>query len=215
MSPLTLFGLARDVDPTPGSIVVDNNADTLVAVVVAAAIVVCGLIGALAAYGAAAPRKHRSVRSRGHGVWIGPLPVAIGIRHALFGDSSSGGRGSRGALVVMVAGVAGAMAAITLAASISRLQDDPSLIGHGAGRVIDAGESVDRYDRLLPVVEDTNDLETVVGVHVFDLDDDERSRHAGFGVRRATRRFRSIGDHWTDRPASRRGRVGTRHTPPA
>ena len=72
----------------------------------------------------------------------------------------------------MVAGVAGATAAITLAASISRLQDDPSLIGHGAGRVIDAGESVDRYDRLLPVIEDTNDLETVVGVHVFELDDD-------------------------------------------
>ena len=172
-SPLALFGLARDVDPTPGSIVVDDGADTLVAVVVAAAIVICGLIGVLAAYGATAPRKHRPVQSRRHGLWIGPPPVTIGIRHALFGDSSSGGRGSRGALAVMVAGVAGAMAAVTLAASISRLQTDPSLIGLGAGRVIDAGESVERYDRVLPVVEATNNLATVVGVHVLELTDDD------------------------------------------
>ena len=173
VSPLTLFGLAGDVDPTPGSIVVDDNADTLVAVVVAAAFVVCGLIGAFVVYRAAAPREHRSVRSRPSGLWIGPPPVAIGIRHALFGDSSSGGRGSRGALAVMIVGVAAAAAAITLAASISRLQTDPSLSGLGAGRVIDAGESVDRYDRLLTVVEASNDLDTVVGVHVFDLADED------------------------------------------
>jgi ABC-type lipoprotein release transport system permease subunit len=70
-------------------------------------------------------------------------------------------------MIVMAAGLAGAVAALMVSASISRLQTDPSLIGQGQGRVIDSGESVDVYDRALPLLENDRRVAMLAGVHLI------------------------------------------------
>ena len=72
----------------------------------------------------------------------------------LTGESELGGRTSRGATVVLVLAVAGAVAALVVSASIERLQTDTTLSGQGGeGRELDSGESLDQYNRVLPLLE--------------------------------------------------------------
>jgi hypothetical protein len=163
VAPQVMVGLARSVDPAPGSIVVDRGVVLAVGLVaVAFGLLVVGFAARrLAASGPDRVRLPTRVIQLGH-----PLPMVIGVRHALAGEADHGGRSSRVAMIVMAAGLAGAVAALIVSASISRLQTDPSLIGQGQGRVIDSGESVDVYDRALPRLENDRRVAMLAGVHL-------------------------------------------------
>jgi putative ABC transport system permease protein len=162
-APRVMVGLARSVDPEPGSIVIDRGVVLGVALVaVAMGLLVCiSTARRLAATDADRVRRPTRLLQLGH-----PLPVVIGTRHALAGEAHHGGRSSRAAMIVMAAGVAGAVAALMVSASISRLQTDPALIGQGRGRLIDSGESVDVYDRALPQLEHDRRVAMLAGVHL-------------------------------------------------
>ena len=54
-----------------------------------------------------------------------PLPVVLGLRHAVTGESERGGRTSRAAIVVGVLGVIGVVAALTVSSSILNLRVRP------------------------------------------------------------------------------------------
>ena len=69
-------------------------------------------------------------------------------------------------MVVSAAAVAVAVAALVISASISELLTDPVLTGQGTSRVIDAGESIDAYDRALPILERDRRVAMLAGVHV-------------------------------------------------
>ena len=162
-SPQVLVDLARRVDPTPASIVVDARVVLGVGVVTA----VIGLVAAsLSARRSAAKPIGRVRRPSGVLHLQRPLPVVLGARHALFGESEQGGRASRGAAAVMAVCTAGAVAALVVSASISRLQTDPTLIGQSANRVIDSGESVEVYDRAMPILVRDRRVAVLAGIHV-------------------------------------------------
>ena len=163
VSPLVMVGLARSVDPVPGSMVVDGGVVLGVGLV---AVVFGLLVVGFSARRLAATGPDR-VRGPSRVLPLNkPLPVVIGVRHALAGEADRGGRASRAAVIVMATGVAGAVAALMVSASISRLQTDPSLIGQGEGRVIDSGESVDVYDRALPLLENDTRVAMLAGLHL-------------------------------------------------
>jgi putative ABC transport system permease protein len=159
-----LVGLARQIDPTPGSVVVDVRVvvgSALIAVVVALLVVI------IAARRGVSVAKRRTRAPLGQVQVRHPLPMVLGVRHALMGETARGGRASRSALVVTAAGLAGAVAALMVGASISRLQSDPLLTGQGEGRAIDSGESVVAYDRALALLEEDDRVEMLAGVHVI------------------------------------------------
>jgi putative ABC transport system permease protein len=162
-SPLALVGLARSVDPTPRSVLIDTG---VVLSALVGAVIVGVLMVAIAAQRAASPRGDRARQTTRPLALRRPLPLVFGVRHALFGEAASGGRTSRGAVAAVAAGVVGAVAAFTVSASIARLQTDPSLTGQGTGRVIDSGESVDVYDRALPLLEQDHRVAMLTGIHV-------------------------------------------------
>ncbi|MEP6662000.1 MAG: ABC transporter permease [Acidimicrobiales bacterium] len=160
-SRLAMVSLARSVDPAPTSIVIDSNL-VVGAIVVGFAVGLClVVVGARRAVQPPTSSSHRRVP----GIQLGrPLPAVLGIRYAVFGDA---GGASRGALAVIGAGVAAAVAALAVSASIGRLQTDPTLIGQARGRVIDSGESLDLYDRVLPLLEKDKRVAMLAGIHVI------------------------------------------------
>ncbi len=162
-SPGAMIGLARRMDPVPRSVVVDAGV-ILAAGVVALAVAL--MIAVLAARRAATHHRNRARPGRRGVPLMRPLPAVLGIRHALFAGSENGGRLSRGALAALATGVAVVVAALVVSASIARLETDPSLTGQGGGRAIDSGESVDVYDRVLPVLESDDRVGDLTGVHI-------------------------------------------------
>ena len=164
LSGQAMVGLARRIDPAPGSAV----ADVGVVVGTAAVAVVVGLVMVIAAARGGAAVARRSTRSLPVPVRVRrPLSIVLGVWHALFGEPARGGRTSRSAIVVTAVGLAGVVAALMLSASISRLQTDGSLNGHGEGRGIDSGESVEVYDRAMPQLEQDDRVEMLAGIHVI------------------------------------------------
>ena len=162
-APRALVGLAGRVDPHPDRILVDGR----LLLVVGVATLVLGL-------GAAAVAAHRSRqvetrRTRPIPRLLRldrPLPPVLGVRRALTGESELGGRTSRGATVVLALAVAGAVAALVVSASIERLQTDPTLSGQGgSGRELDSGESLDQYERALPMLEADKRVAWILGYH--------------------------------------------------
>jgi putative ABC transport system permease protein len=162
-SPLALVGLAHQVDPAPDSVVVDATA----ALAVALAALVIGLVAICLTTIRGAGRTADRARHHRRALPLQqPFPVILGVRRALGDDPERGGRANRGALVVAVLGIAGIVSALMISASIGRLQDDPALIGLGTGRVVNAGEQVDTFDRALAKLEQDRRATLVAGIHV-------------------------------------------------
>lgn len=164
-APSAAVGLARAVDPdlhvlaNPGLIV-------LVAI---GSIMILGALVALVALRAARPPQP----STGSAVvalppLAHPLAIRIAVRRTLFGASEQGGRASRAAAVALASAVLVAVAALVVSASIERLQDDPSLSGHGPTdlRAIDSGESMEVYDEAMRVLETDDRVSDLAGAHV-------------------------------------------------
>jgi hypothetical protein len=163
LAPRALVGLAGRVDPHPHRILLNGGA----VLVVGLGAVALGL----AAAGAAGHRSRRVEARRTRPVprllrLDRPLPGVLGVRRALTGESELGGRSSRGAAAVLALAVAGAIAALVVSASIGRLQTDPTLSGQGGdGRQLDSGESLEVYDRALPMLEADKRVAWILGYH--------------------------------------------------
>lgn len=169
-SPAAMVGLARRVDPDPGQVLVEFPLPV--------AVVAGSLVAGLALVGLACRRAACEQRSARAGTMAGaglPLPpgLLLGIRHALVGEASRGGRISRGAVVVAAGGLAAGVAALVVSSSIIHLEGDPALYSpsDASTRVIDSGEAADVFDRAVPVLEADDRVEMLVGLHVtFGLD---------------------------------------------
>ncbi|HEX2699476.1 MAG TPA: ABC transporter permease [Acidimicrobiales bacterium] len=169
-SPSVMIGLARRVDPAPGAVRVEG---AVLAVGLVAALGIGLAILLLTARRAASGRGGAGSRLMGGGRLPGPTGGVLGVRYALLAGPAGGGRTSRGAVAVVAAGVAGAVAALVVSASIVRLADDSSLSGgqSAATRLVDSGESVDAYDRALPLLAEDDRVQMLAGIHVtFDID---------------------------------------------
>jgi ABC-type lipoprotein release transport system permease subunit len=163
LSPLSLVGLARRIDPMPNAVLLD--ASVVAGVTVAA--VACALLATVLIASRASATSEARTRRTSRGLPVGqPLPAVLGMRYALMRDPSRAGRASRGAIATTSICLAGAVAALVVSASIARLQTDPSLTGQGSGRTIDSGESVETYDKALPRLERDHRVELLAGVHV-------------------------------------------------
>jgi ABC-type lipoprotein release transport system permease subunit len=169
-SRLAVTALARSVDPRPGAVIADAS---IALGATAAAVIVALVLAVLAARRAALPST-RTARPATSLVPLGrPVAVSLGVRDALFGTAAGARRTSRGAIVVAAVGVALAVAALTISASIGRLQSDPTLSGQGSSRVIDSGESTETMDRALPRLEADPQVAMLAAVHVsFDISAD-------------------------------------------
>jgi hypothetical protein len=165
-SPLALIGLARRADPHPSAVTVDGMA---VLVIAAVTVLVIGVVVVAAAVRAASAVRSASSRSARGLQLRRPVPGALGLRWALFGEPDRGGRTSRGALAACVVGVITGVAALTVSSSIARLQTDPRLTGPGGGRYIDSGEGTDVYDQALPLLEADPRVTMLVGYHKTEI----------------------------------------------
>jgi hypothetical protein len=155
-SPLAMVGLARRVDPAPRSVLLEAGA---IVRVLALAVVALG-----AAAFVTASRATRGRTPRGSGPvrrlpLRQPIAISVGVRHARFT-----------AVVAAIGGVTAVVAALGVSASIARLQIDPALTGQSSGRVIDSGEAIDIYDRVMPRLESDSRVVSLAGLHVsFDV----------------------------------------------
>ncbi len=96
-----------------------------------------------------------------------PLPVVLGLRHAVTGESERGGRTSRAAIVVGVLGLIGVVAALTVSSSILNLRSDPFLFGSGGtARAIDSGESSAVFDEVMPQLAADPRIGSLSGLHI-------------------------------------------------
>ena len=169
-SPRTSVGLATAVDPAGRSLVVDP--------VLAAGLglVATALLAVLV--GVAAVRASRSTRAGRTTTHLAPplerpLPIALGVRRALFAATDHGGRLSRSAVVSAAAAATIAVAALIVGASIDRLQSDPFLSGQGPAsqRVVDGGEDSEGLavaDRAMAILEADERVVDLAAVHVAD-----------------------------------------------
>ena len=164
LSPHALLGLARHIDPSQSSVI--SDARSIVGVLLGSVIVGLLLISATA-WRIASVHERRTSRSSRRLPLRRPLPAALGLRHALVGEVSGGGRASRGALAITTVGLAGIVGALIVSASIAYVQTQPTLMGHWRGRTIDSGESMDVYDRALPLMERDRRADMVAGVNVL------------------------------------------------
>lgn len=167
-SPRTSVGLAAAVDPAGRSVVVEPL--TVAIVAVAAAAVLTVLVG-LAALRASRPVRPARATTHLAPPLERPLPVALGVRRALFGATDRGGRLSRSATASVVAATTLAVAALIVGASIERLQVDPFLSGQGPTdqRVADGGEGSEGLavaDRAMAILEADKRVVDLAAVHV-------------------------------------------------
>jgi len=187
LAPTFQIGLARSIDP-----------DRRAAVVVWPIVVVCAaaaLAFAAVIAGVSVSRRSWDRQRRASHAAVSPLPLGqplaalLGSRLALFTPSARGGRVGRGALVAGVIGVACAVAALTISASITRLQTHPELSGQGGDRSIDSGDATDVFDQAMPILEGDGRVASLAGVHIGGVkaqgESDERSVIA-LDVRRGT-----------------------------
>jgi predicted lysophospholipase L1 biosynthesis ABC-type transport system permease subunit len=187
LAPIVQVGLARSIDPEGRAPIVIWPVALVCA---AAAFTFVAVIAGLAVRRRSWERQRRAARATVSPVPLGrPLAAVLGSRLALFTSASRGGRVGRGAVVAGVAGVACAVAALTISASIKRLQTDPELSGQGGDRAIDSGESTDVFDQAMPILERDARVETLAGIHIgfveAEGEPDQRSVIA-FDVRRGT-----------------------------
>jgi ABC-type lipoprotein release transport system permease subunit len=163
LSPRSLVGLARRVDPVPTSVlrygaVLAGVTVGAVACVLLATVLIGSWVSATSGV-----RRRRPIRRFPIGQ---PLPAVLGARYALQRDRSAAGRASWGAIATTAMCLAGATAALVVSASIARLQTDPLLTGQGSGRTIDSGEAVETFDKAMPRLEHDQRVDLLVGVHV-------------------------------------------------
>ena len=164
LSPRATVGLARAIDPAPGSVIAERAL-----VLMAVALTALAVLVLLALAAALARSRRRAVPPlRAGGTPLGrPLSLAIGVRHALFGLPDRGGRASRGAIAAMTFAVTAVLAALVVSGSIDRLRDDPALYGQGGnGRSVEGGESVEAFDQALSMLEDDGRVEDLVPFHI-------------------------------------------------
>ena len=167
-SPSTSMGLAAAVDPAGRSIVGEP------AMVAGVGLVATALLAAMV--GVAARRASRSASDARTATPFAlplerPLPIALGVRRALFGATDRGGRLSRSAVAAVAAGTTIAVAALIVGASIDRLQVDPFLSGQGPAsqRAVDGGEGSEGLavaDRALATLEADERVVDLAAVHV-------------------------------------------------
>ena len=167
-SPSTSVGLAAAVDPAGRSVVLDPVLVAGVGLVAAAMLAVLVGIAALRASRSASPARATTPPAP---PLERPLPVALGVRRALFGATDRGGRLSRSAVVAVAAGTTIAVAALIVGASIDRLQVDPFLSGQGPAnqRVADGGEGSEGLavaDRAMATLEADERVVDLAAVHV-------------------------------------------------
>jgi hypothetical protein len=162
LSPEATVGLAEAIDPEPSAVILSRQ---LALVVVCVSVLLLALALGVALWLAVSRRPVRaSTRPRGNPIGR-PLPLAIGVRHALFGRADLGGRASRAALVATTLGVTAALAAFVVSASITRLETDGALFGNGPGRSVDSGESTEQLDRALPILEADERVSRILLLH--------------------------------------------------
>lgn len=167
LAPSAIVGLAADVDPDPNAILINGP------VVLGAAMValIAGVTAIAVVAHHARLRERRRARLPVRVLRIDrPIPLVLGARHAVAGESELGGRTSRAAILTMTVGLAGAVAALTVSASIGRLQTDPLLTGQGTGSVVDSGESTEAFDTALPLLRRNREIAQLAGLHTsFDV----------------------------------------------
>lgn len=162
-TPDAMVGLAARIDPTATRTGVDWP-------------IVLGAVGGVVVLAGAAVvvvvRSARVATARGRPpVAIvrldRPLPLVLGLRQAVTGESAMGGRTSRAALAVGILGLAGVVAALTVSGSIVRLRSDPYLFGSGGtARSVDSGESVEVLEALMPRLAADRRVSALEGLHI-------------------------------------------------
>ena len=163
-SPLARTSLAREIDPSVDAVVIDVS---LTLVLAAGAVLVGALVLGLVVRAALSGRR-TPVGSGTHVLGLHrPLPVWLGIRHALFGRAERGGRASRGALGLAAVAVIGAVAALVVSASIIRLQDTPRLSGQPPDRII-GGVDLETFDRASALLLDDARVAEFTQIYVSD-----------------------------------------------
>ncbi len=163
-SPFTLTGLAAAVDPAGRALVVGP---ALFLVVLLGTTVLLMVLVAVTARRVRRPGRSAPPAAASAPPIRRPIAIGLGMHRALFGGPGSGGRVSRSATVAVVLGVSVATAALIIGASIEQLQLDPSLSGQGGGqKVIDAGEDLEVFQRVMATVEPDERVVDLVGYHV-------------------------------------------------
>jgi predicted lysophospholipase L1 biosynthesis ABC-type transport system permease subunit len=187
LAPAVQVGLARSIDPVGRAPVVLWPAALGCA---AATFAFVAVITAVAVGPHASGRQRHAARATVSPIPLGrPLGAVLGSRLALFTNASRGGRVGRGALVAGIAGITCAVAALTISASITRLQTDPELSGQGGDRSIDSGDSTSVFDQAMPILEGDARVERLAGIHIgFVVAQDEPDQRTvlAFDVRRGT-----------------------------
>lgn len=162
-APHALVGLAAQVDPALGA----AHVDIIVVLCTGAFSIAIGVAVIVVTARRTGTTETRRSRPPLRVVPLDrPVPMALGVRAALAGERASGGRASRVAVVAMSVGIAGAIAAFTVSASIGRLQGDPNLTGQGGGRLLDSGETLDKFDAALPVLRHNKRISELATLHV-------------------------------------------------
>ncbi len=163
-APRALVGLAGRADPDHGAIRFDG-------IVVVGGGVFAAALGCVVAVavGALSTRSKRSgLRRSGGRALVGmgrPLAVRLGVRRVLASDRSPDRRSNRAAAVAVAVAAAGAVAALTVAASIVRLQHDPRLVGGSDQRAL-GGEAIGTFDRVLPLLERDDRVQDLAAIHI-------------------------------------------------
>jgi hypothetical protein len=160
-SPLASVGLARSIEPYPGSIVVSGG---VIAGGGVTMVIVALTIAVLAVGSAGARRSARYMRPAPWPRLVRPIAAVLGAREALGRRVRDSGRTS---VLVAALAIAGMVAAIAVAASIAYLGDDPTLTGSTPARVLDSGESTDLLDEALPFVTSDPRVGFAATYHIF------------------------------------------------
>jgi hypothetical protein len=173
LTPDAMVGLAARIEPSSTRTAVVWP--IVPAVVVGLVVIAATTVVAVASRGARAAAA-RTRRPLGFVPLDQPLPVVLGLRHAVVGESELGGRASRAAAVVGIVGILGVVAALTVSSSIQTLRSDASLFGSGGTqRSVDSGESVEVLDALLPRLDDDRRVAALSVLHIsFDARVEDR-----------------------------------------
>ena len=166
VSPVALFGLARAAEPDRG-VFVDW-------VVLAAGVALVGLMAVLVAapaFAAVARSARRGGRRAGIIGVRHPIPLALGVRHALGSGTRPVGTG-RGTLVACATTMAAVVASLTLGGALVHLVDHPRLWGIPGDAWLDRGERAagdrdESFDRELDAIAAEGNVASVTGTVIF------------------------------------------------
>ncbi len=149
----------------------DGCSDRAIGAVVVGGGALAAVLGCVVAVavGAVSARSTRTgIRRSGGRALVGvgrPLVVRLGARRVLASDRSPDRRSNRAAVLAVAVAAAGAVAALTVAASIVRLQHDPHLVGGGDQRTL-GGETIETFDQALPLLERDDRVEDLAAIHI-------------------------------------------------